>query len=39
MCFVYIVEIRITVNNIKILNDAQKYFYGDKMSPAVVKIT
>jgi hypothetical protein len=39
MRVVYIVEIHITVNNIKILNVAQKCFYDDKMSPAIVNIT
>jgi len=37
MLSVCTVELYVTVNNIKIVNVAQKYFYGEFMSPEANK--
>jgi len=37
MLSVHNVELHVTVNDIKILSVAQKYFYGEFMSPATIQ--
>jgi hypothetical protein len=37
-CSLCIVELHVTVKNIKILSVAEKYSYGEFMSPATIKL-
>jgi len=39
MLSVHNVELHVTVNNIKTLSVAQKYFYNEFMSPATIQRT
>lgn len=38
MHFVCVIELHVTVNNVKVLSVAQKLFYDEFMSPATIKL-